>query len=193
MLHCIMSASSPDFDYEAALAACAEGNAAALQSLYRQEGPRLLGVVQRIVRNMSLAEDIVHDAFVNIWRRANSFDASRGEARGWIYSIARNLALNAVRDFQRELTVDEDTSEALDNTASMAAWRDTHDDFAWRDIAGRLSPCLEQLEPARRNCILHAYVDGLSHSEISERIGAPLGTVKAWIKRGLASLRTCLE
>ena len=187
-----MPATPPEFDYEAALAACAGGDGAALQRLYQQESARLLGVVQRIVRNMALAEDIVHDAFVNIWRRAHSFDASRGEARGWIYSIARHLALNAVRDGQRELTVDEDTSEALDMAQSLAAWRDTRDSFAWQDSAGRLAPCLEQLEPVRRNCILHAYVDGLSHSEIAQRTGAPLGTVKAWIKRSLAALRDCI-
>lgn len=187
-----MPATPPEFDHEAALAACADGDSAALQRLYQQESARLLGVVQRIVRNRALAEDIVHDAFVNIWRRASSFDATRGEARGWIYSIARHLALNAVRDGQRELTVDEDTGEALDMARSLAAWRDTQDTFAWRDSVGRIAPCLEQLEPVRRNCLLHAYVDGLSHSEIAQRTGAPLGTVKAWIKRSLAALRDCI-
>jgi RNA polymerase sigma-70 factor (ECF subfamily) len=88
--------------------------------------------------------------------------------------------------------VDEATSEALDMVQSLAAWRDTQDSFAWRDSAGRIAPCLEQLEPVRRNCILHAYVDGLSHSEIAQRTGAPLGTVKAWIKRSLAALRDCI-
>ena len=187
-----MPATPTEFDYEAALAACAGGDGAALQRLYQQESARLLGVVQRIVRNMAQAEDIMHDAFVNIWRRAHSFDATRGEARGWMYSIARHLALNAVRDGQRELTVDEDTSEALDMAQSLAAWRDTQDSFAWQDSAGRIAPCLEQLEPVRRTCILHAYVDGYSHAQISHKLGTPLGTVKAWIKRSLNALRECM-
>ena len=76
--------------------------------------------------------------------------------------------------------------------SELAAWRDTQDSFAWQDSAARIAPCLEQLEPVRRNCILHAYVDGLSHSEIAQRTGAPLGTVKAWIKRSLAALRDCI-
>ena len=72
-----------------------------MHRLYEQEGARLLGVALRIVRQRALAEDIVHDACVNIWTRAASYDASRGSARGWIYSVVRNLALNAVRDGSR--------------------------------------------------------------------------------------------
>jgi RNA polymerase sigma-70 factor (ECF subfamily) len=181
------------FDYAAALAGCASGRAADLQRLYQQESGRLLGVVQRMVRNQPLAEDIVHDAFVAIWKKAASFDASRGEARGWIYTIARNLALNHLRDNARVLAVEDDTLDALNAHQSLQAWRETEDAFAWSGNAGRMQGCLEQLEPVRRNCVLHAYVDGLSHSEIAARVGAPLGTVKAWIKRSLLNLRECLQ
>ncbi|TYC61431.1 sigma-70 family RNA polymerase sigma factor [Zoogloea oleivorans] len=181
-----------EFDYEAALAACAAGEHAAMQGLYEQEGARLLGVVQRIVRDRALAEDIVHDACVNIWTRAASFDPTRGSARGWIYSVTRNLALNAVRDGSREVGVDDDTAAALDARASLEAWHDMADAFAWQASAGRIAHCLEQLEPVRRNCILHAYVDGFSHGEIARQLDAPLGTVKAWIKRSLAALRECM-
>ena len=72
---------------------------------------------------------------------------------------------------------------------SLAAWRDTQDSFAWQDSAGRLAPCLEQLEPVRRNCILHAYVDGLSHSEIAAETGLPLGTIKSRIRLALDKLQ----
>lgn len=182
-----------DFDYAQALADCARGRAAALQRLYEQESPRLLGVVQRLVRNMPLAEDIVHDAFVNIWKRAASFDASRGEARGWMYSIARNLALNSLRDNAREVAVEDEVMDELSAEQSLQAWHDSQDAFAWQGSADRMQLCLERLEPVRRNCVLHAYVDGLSHSEIAQRLGAPLGTVKAWIKRSLLNLRECLQ
>jgi len=187
-----VSSPSADFDYEATLAACAGGQRGALHALYEQEGPRLLGVVLRIVRDRALAEDIVHDACVNIWTRAAAFDPARGSARGWIYSVARNLALNAVRDGHREVAVDEDTAAALDARASLEAWHDMADAFAWQASAGRIAHCLEQLEPVRRNCVLHAYVDGFSHGEIARRLDAPLGTVKAWIKRSLAALRECM-
>ena len=188
----LSSRSLSEFDYEATLAACAAGDRTAMQRLYTQEGARLLGVVERIVRDRALAEDIVHDACVNIWTRAASFERKLGSARGWIYSVARNLALNAVRDGHREVAVDDETAAALDARASLEAWHDMADAFAWQDSAGRIGPCLEQLEPVRRNCILHAYVDGLSHGEIARRLDAPLGTVKAWIKRSLAALRECM-
>ena len=89
---------APDFDYEAALKECAAGRRAALEALYRQEGPRLLGVAQRILRDRARAEDIVHDAFVNIWKQAGGFDATRGSARGWLYRIL--LAIGAILAFR---------------------------------------------------------------------------------------------
>ncbi|CAB3714390.1 ECF RNA polymerase sigma factor SigK [Achromobacter pestifer] len=182
----------PDFDYDAALKECAAGRRPALEAIYRQEGPRLLGVAQRLLRDRAWAEDIVHDAFVKIWNQAASFDPLRGSGRGWVYSITRNLALNALRDTSRETGIDDDTAAALDARDAIEAWHDTRDAFDWRANAGQIGPCLEQLEPVRRNCVLHAYVEGLSHSEIAQRLGAPLGTVKAWIKRSLQALKECL-
>jgi RNA polymerase sigma-70 factor (ECF subfamily) len=181
------------FDYEAALHACAHGDQSALRRLYDQEGARLLGVAVRIVRDAALAEDIVHDAFIKVWTAAASYDPLRGEARGWIYTITRHLALNAVRDSRREVAVDDEAAVAIDAAISMERWADVNDSFAFHTSPGQITHCLEQLEPVRRNCLLHAYVDGLSHSEIAARVDAPMGTVKSWIKRSLASLKVCLS
>jgi RNA polymerase sigma-70 factor (ECF subfamily) len=181
------------FDYEAALNACASGDQSALRRLYDQEGARLLGVARRIVVDAALAEDIVHDAFIKVWTGAASYDPLRGAARGWIYTITRHLALNAVRNAAREVTVDDDAAAAIDARASMAHWAEVSDSFAFASTPGQIGLCLEQLEPVRRNCLLHAYVDGLSHSEIAARVDAPMGTVKSWIKRSLASLKVCLS
>lgn len=123
------AAADDDFDYEATLARCAAGDRQAMRRLYEHEGPRLLGVAWRIVRQRALAEDIVHDACVNIWTRAGSFDASRGSARGWIYSVVRNLALNAVRDAGRHLDVDDDTVQALEAEQSVQAHREIAEAF----------------------------------------------------------------
>jgi RNA polymerase sigma factor (sigma-70 family) len=185
-------AATTPFDYEHALKACAAGDRAAFQSLYQQEARHLLGVALRIVRQRQQAEDILHDAFVSIWNKASSFDAALGSGRGWIYSVTRNLAFNAVRDGAREVSADEETAEALDVEASTDAHAGMTDAFELRASMGKLNDCLERLEPARRNCILYAYVDGCSHGEIAERTKTPLGTVKAWIKRGLGSLRECM-
>ena len=129
---------------------------------------------------------------MNIWTQAASFDARRGSGRGWIYSVVRNLALNAVRNGVREVSVDEETAEALDAQTSLQAHVQVDDAFDLRVSLGKLNDCLAMLEPARRNCILYAYVDGCSHGEIAARTQTPLGTVKAWIKRSMGSLRECM-
>ncbi|MBL1377149.1 sigma-70 family RNA polymerase sigma factor [Zobellella iuensis] len=187
-----MTEHSQNFDYQAALAACARHDRHGLHALYEQEGGRLLGVVVRIVRDHALAEDIVHDALINIWLRADSFDPARGSARSWIYSVARHLALNTVRNRGRELGLDQHGAAALDARQSYEHWQQSRDGESWNDHGKRVEYCLEQLEPERRSCILHAYVDGCTHHEIAGRMGAPLGTVKAWIRRSLAALRECM-
>ncbi|WP_415760792.1 sigma-70 family RNA polymerase sigma factor [Pseudomonas sp. LT1P18] len=172
--------------------ACARGEQQALRDLYEQESDRLLGVAKRIARDNTLAEDIVHDVFIKIWTRAATFDPARGSARGWIFSVTRHMALNFIRDNAREVQVSEHSEMSLQALVSMETSTESVDTFDYRTRSGRIYVCLEQLEPVRRNCILHAYVDGCSHAEISQKLGAPLGTVKAWIKRSLAALRECM-
>lgn len=170
------------FDYEVCLLVCARGDHRALHQLYEQDSSRLLGVALRITRNKALAEDIVHDAFIKIWHGARSFDPLRGSARGWVFSVTRHLALDVVRSAGRDVPLD-DQYEPMAEPAQTV-------EFAAR--SGQIHQCLEQLDPTRRTCILHAYVDGYSHSEIAQKLSTPLGTVKAWIKRSLAALRECM-
>ena len=170
------------FDYEVCLLACARGDHRALHQLYEQDSSRLLGVALRITRNKALAEDIVHDAFIKIWHGARSFDPLRGSARGWVFSVTRHLALDVVRSAGRDVPLD-DQYEPMAEPAQTV-------EFAAR--SGQIHQCLEQLDPTRRTCILHAYVDGYSHSEIAQKLSTPLGTVKAWIRRSLTALRECM-
>ena len=107
--------------------------------------------------------------------------------------MARNLALNARRDDLREADVPHETLQAMDDQASMAAWEAVRRGDQWADSAGRVGHCLSELEPVRRDCILYAYVEGLSQKEIAARVAAPLGTVKAWIQRSLVALRACMS
>ncbi len=182
---------SSELDHAAVLAKCAHGEHDALHQLYVHEGARLLGVVLRIVKDRGMAEDIVHDACLNIWQRADSFDPDKGSARAWIFSVARHLALNAIRYRDREITFDSDVPSEFDHDEHFQHADVAEEAFDWQ-TGQRMDSCLEQLEPERRNCVLHAYVDGLSHAEISAHTGAPLGTVKAWIKRSLLRLRECM-
>lgn len=170
-----------------ALAACARGDRAALRSIYDREAPKLLAVALRIVRRREVAEEVVQDAFMQIWRRADSFDPALGSARSWIFAVVRNRALNQIRD-ERHVAVEDETLEA-------AAARDGEVDDAFERLAetSSLRRCLAGLEPERRRAILLAYVAGLTHGEIAGRLGTPLGTVKAWIRRSLLSLRECMS
>lgn len=182
----------PDpFDFESALANCAKGDRSALHRLYQHESRRLLGVALRIVRERALAEDVLHDAFMNIWTKAASFDAMRGSGRGWIHSIVRNQALTVVRTSGREVSADEEAIEALE-AESVAGAAPMAEMFEVQADIGRLDECLQALDTPKRNSILYAYVDGCSHGEIAQRLNAPLGSVKAWIRRGLLSLRECM-
>jgi RNA polymerase sigma factor (sigma-70 family) len=183
---------SQDFDYEAALRACSAGNRQALKSIYLQESHYLLGVALRIVRQRQAAEDVLHDAFLKIWTRASSFDGARGSGRGWIYSIVRNQALNLIRDGERDADVSDEGLDAIMATESLNLSAQMTDAFELRQDLGRLHDCLSHLDVPKRNSILYAYVDGCSHSEIAERLQSPLGTVKAWIKRGMSTLKECM-
>jgi RNA polymerase sigma-70 factor (ECF subfamily) len=179
-------AEAPAAELAAALAACARGDRAALHRLFRAEAGRMTGLCQRILRRRDLAEEAVQDAFVQIWRRAATFDPGKGSARGWMYAIARNRALNILRDAGREdLLPGDDLDRLREADPVEAAWQGL-------DHAGRLRRCLEALDEVKRRSVLMAYVQGMTHGEIAGRLGAPLGTVKAWVRRGLGALRECL-
>jgi RNA polymerase sigma-70 factor, ECF subfamily len=176
-----------DFDYEAALTACAKGDRRAFRALYEREGPKMLGVAMRLLRRSSLAEDAVQDAFVNIWNKAASFDPAAGSAKGWMYTILRNRALNMLRtegrlDFQDDFEALGLTSEDEDPETVMSGLSD----------ASALRRCLEGLDPRRRAILVLAYVHGLTHGELAGKLGVPLGTMKSWIRRSLLSLKECL-
>ncbi|MCD2516708.1 sigma-70 family RNA polymerase sigma factor [Massilia sp. G4R7] len=182
------TATTDIFDYEAALHACARGDQGALRRIYDQDGRRLLGVALRIVRQRQVAEDVLHDAFLSIWTRAGTFDPARGAGRGWIHSIVRNQAISFARSSDRELPLGDDVLAGLAADPGLGP----EEAFALGEDLGRLRDCLVGLDASKRTSILYAYVDGCSHSEIAQRLRSPLGTVKAWIQRGLKSLRECM-
>ncbi|MEW6255811.1 MAG: sigma-70 family RNA polymerase sigma factor [Pseudomonadota bacterium] len=176
-----------EFDCDAALRACAKGDRAALHGLYASEAARMIGVARRILRRDALAEEAVHDSFVQIWRQAASFDPARGGARTWIYAIVRHRALNILRGETRTELVDDLEPlglEAPEESPEAAMLRLSE--------SGRLRVCLERLDAPRRAALLLAYVNGLTHGELAGRFGVPLGTMKSWVRRSLLSLRECL-
>jgi RNA polymerase sigma-70 factor (ECF subfamily) len=179
---------APAFDHEAALLACARGERFALRALYEHEGRWLLGVALRIVRDRALAEDVLHDAFLQVWSSAQSFEPALGSARGWVYTVVRHAALKAVRDPGRLELLDTPVLAALSD--AQQAQQGSATDRALDTES--LERCLQRLDEARRACVVHAFVDGYTHEQIAEKLAMPLGTVKSWIRRSLASLKECL-
>lgn len=174
-------------DHAGLLAACAQGDRAALKQLYDAEAGRMIGVAQRIVRRRELAEEVVQETFVQIWRKAATFNAEFGSARGWIYTILRNRALNLIRDGAREDLVDADT---LDRVRDQSA--EIGDAFETLSASSALRRCLEALEAEKRESLLLSYVSGYSHGEIAALLRVPVGTAKSWVRRGLLALRDCM-
>ncbi len=182
----MLMGSAPD-DLNIALAACAKGDRNALRLIFDSEGGRLIAVAERIVRRRDLAEEVVQDAFIRIWTHAHQYNGDRGSARGWIYAIVRNRALNLLRDGKREHTVEEVEALRENEQADeiLAAWHRL-------DRNSRLYDCLGALDETKRRGILMAYIGGYSHGEIAGRLRIPLGTAKSWIRRGLSALRECM-
>jgi RNA polymerase sigma-70 factor, ECF subfamily len=100
-------------NYETALLECASGSQSAVGRIYVREKDQLRAVAHRIVRDMSRAEDVIHEAFAQILRDAKNFDRARGSARGWIYAIVRNTALKMRKNARRELAFEDDTLNAI--------------------------------------------------------------------------------
>ncbi len=184
-----MSAETPDLplDFEAALARCAQGDQFALRAIYERERRWLMAVVLRLVKRRELAEEILHDAFLQIWRKAGTYNPALGSARGWIYTVVRHRALNALR--AAAASPERDDSRHAELLEAHAAWQ-TRDDGVEQHA---LAQCLERLEEQRRQAVLLAFVDGYSHEQVAAQLGTPLGTVKSWIRRGIIALRECLS
>jgi RNA polymerase sigma-70 factor (ECF subfamily) len=165
---------------------CAQGDRAAFHRLYQGHAPRLHGVALRILRQPALAADALQDAFLQIWQQAHRFDPARGSAGAWLVSLVRYRALDIARRRASELPGYEAPDSPDPSPDALAR-------LAGSMEAARLRTCLEGLEPERRELILRAFLDGLTHADLATRHNMPLGTVKSWIRRGLLALRQCLE
>jgi len=169
------------------IAAVQRGSEPALKRLYELESRRLYGIALRITRRPEIAAEVLQDAFVQIWRSAASFSRQRGEVAAWLTGITRYRALDAARKLGREVLSDDPAlGDRLLEPDAIAR-------IEGRAEAGALRRCLELLDQNQRRCILLAFVEGLTHSEIAARLPAPLGSVKSWVRRGLLTLRSCLE
>ena len=169
------------------LSACALHDRNAFADLYQLTAPNLYGVVLRILNSEAWAQDCLQEAYVRIWNNAERYRPSLAAPMTWMTTIARNQALDQLRR-RREVALDGQA--VADTTASDLPPLEG----LMRSEAGRLlKQCLEQLGERQREMIALAYFRGLTHDQLARLSGTPLGSVKTWIRRGLETLRRCLE
>lgn len=179
--------------------ACARRDHGSFAQLYERTQAHLFGIAIRLLRSEQQAEDAVQDAFVKVWNRAGSYRAADaehdGHALAWLTSIVRNRALDMLRsptrhieDIRPGLPADDDDDES---PAAEGA-DDALDLYAKATQALHVDGCMGLLDASQRQCLALTYFQGLSNTEVAQHLGAPLGSVKAWIRRGLARLKDCL-
>lgn len=148
--------------------------------LYDQYSGLIYGVALRVLRNAAAAQDLVQDVFLQIWRNPNSFDPERGRLAPWLAVITRNKAVDSLR--KRKFEMDPAESPAV-QSMTMQVSQPSYDDS---ELAKRL---MAELPAEQRDVLELAYLDGLTHVEIAERLRQPLGTIKSRIRLGLVALR----
>ncbi|MDX6516055.1 MAG: hypothetical protein QOH73_1721 [Gaiellaceae bacterium] len=172
---------------EAVLALVARSEEPALAEIYDRFGAVAYGLALRVLRDEGLAQDAVQDAFLTVWRTARTFAAERGAARTWILTLVHRRAVDLVRREQRRRT------DPLESAPEPVAAEQT-DQLAWlRFERERVQAALRKLPDQQREALELAYYGGFSQSQLAERLGEPLGTIKSRMHTGLARLRELLE
>ncbi len=181
---------------EALIAQAATGKHASFAEIYQRTHTHLFGVAVRILGQGQVAEDALQEAYVSIWKNAASYRTEVGghtiQAMTWLIAIVRNKALDAYRARARrketELVATGDDADDLADTGTPSAAQLL--DQATHKL--HIEACMNALNGSYRQSLALAYYQGLSHSEVAAQMGAPLGSVKAWIRRGLDKLKICL-
>ena len=175
---------------EALVALVARGDEDALAELYDRVGRTAFGLAHRVLRDERHAEDAVQEAFLAVWRTAASFRAERAKASTWILTLVHRRAVDLVRREERRRT--EPLGDA--HEPALAGESEATEEAAWiRFERERVQSALKQLPDVQREAIELAYYGGFSQSELAERLGVPLGTIKSRMFSGLARLRELLD
>lgn len=151
----------------------------AFAELYDRYSTLVYGVAVRVLRDGALAEDVLQELFLKLWRQPETFDARRGALAPWLSVVARNRAIDRIRRQPREEEIDE---------AAFPTQFDVEDAAVQNDLMDRVRAVLRSIPAQQRNALTLAYFEGLTHVEIAERTGEPLGTIKGRIRSAVAAL-----
>ena len=167
----------------ALVTAIRSGDQSAMGTLYDRYSSIVYAVALRVLQETGAAEDVLQDVFMQLWRNPGAFDASRGNMAAWLAVIARHRAIDALRRRRPEndiadvvVSVEQDLASDADRSRAME----------------KVRGALQTMPPPQRSALEMAYFEGLTHTEIAEKTGEPLGTIKTRIRTGLVSLRKVL-
>jgi RNA polymerase sigma-70 factor (ECF subfamily) len=180
------------------IAASALGDERAFRRLYRATSDALFGLALHMLKRRDWAEEVLQESFVSVWRHAARYDETKGAAMTWMIRIVRNQALDWIHPsrpdgFERihARAVDVLGDDLLDGTGNLTA-ADVAELVEYSRRAERIAACLEALDARQRQSVVLVFFHGLSHGDLARHLQQPLGTVKAWVRRGLAQLASCL-
>ncbi|AUH66761.1 sigma-70 family RNA polymerase sigma factor [Paracoccus zhejiangensis] len=168
------------------LARVALRDRAAFRQLYQIASPKLFGICLRILKDQAEAEDVLQEVFIKIWHNADRYASQVASPQAWMNAVTRNLAIDNLRR-RRPSGGDLDAAERLAEDSPGP-----EDAAVLRSEGRRIEACLAELEPSRAEALRLAYVEGESYLELAERFGAPLNTIRSWLRRSLIKLRECL-
>jgi RNA polymerase sigma-70 factor, ECF subfamily len=157
----------------------------ALAELYDRYGRQVFSLIFRVVRDSAIAEDLVQETFLRVWNRVQGLDAERGSVGAWLMTVARNRAI----DYLRSTAGRERNSLDVEETTHPALFCDMEQGLLASDKTRRVKAAMEKLTANQRTAMELAYFEGLSQTEMAERMGQPLGTIKTWVRTALKSLR----
>jgi len=165
------------------------GDEDAFATFYDSFAPGLFSLIYGILRDQKESEDVLQEAFVQMWKRIATYDARRSSLFTWAVMISRHKAIDRLRARQRQSRFAEAVAGEPDAVPSPGPVERADDAIARSDERERVRAALAQLSEGQRKAIDLAFFSGLTQTQISERLGTPLGTVKARIRRGLLALR----
>lgn len=165
------------------------GDEAALSALYDRYAAMLFGMLARILRDQQAAEEVLQDLFLQLWRNAAQFDATRGSLPAWLMVIGRNRAISRLRGRRDREVLEE---EEGDFANAFASSQNIEDETVRAELARNISAALAQLPVEQRQAVELAYFEGMTQSEIASRTGIPLGTVKTRVRTAMQTLRQIL-
>lgn len=165
----------------------AEGSRSAFAELYTLTSPKLYSLAYGILRSSGEAEDVLQEIYVAIWQRADQFDPGRGTAMTWLISLARNKAIDRLRQARETAGEETDWTHIIDEQATPP------EAAGMTQERRRLEGCIQKLEARQRGVIVEAFYTGASYPDLAARLSVPIGTMKSWVRCSLLQLKTCLE